>query len=362
MNNQNLQYNFDISELTGRSQVVLNSKAICHTLSGKTVLVTGGGGSIGSAICSEVIKYNPKKLVILDIYENGAYELYCNLTKIFPNQHIDIVIANICDFEIIKNIFEKYRPEVVFHAAAHKHVPLMEKNCAEAVKNNVFGTCNVMQCSTEHNCEKFVLISSDKAVNPTSVMGATKRICEMLISSCKRSGFSTVRLGNVLASNGSVVPLFQKQIAEGGPVTITHPEITRFFMTIPEAASLVLQAASYAKGGEIFVLDMGSPVKIYDLAKKMILLSGLKPDVDIKIEFIGLRPGEKLYEELLLSEEGLTKTAHSKIFVGKPIDISFEELEKKLGLLKNALDKDNETIKRIISDIVPTYTIDSNTQ
>ncbi|MBQ7039823.1 MAG: polysaccharide biosynthesis protein, partial [Clostridia bacterium] len=271
---------------------------------------------------------------------------------------LDVLIASVRDKKRLNLIFEQYKPNIVFHAAAHKHVPLMEYSPMEAIKNNVFGTYNVANCAKEYGAERFVLISTDKAVNPTNVMGASKRMCEMIVQTLSRESetdFVAVRFGNVLGSNGSVIPRFKKQIAAGGPVTVTHPEITRFFMTIPEAAQLVLQAAAYAEGGEIFVLDMGKPVKIYDLAKKIIKLSGLKPDVDIKIEFTGLRPGEKLYEELLMNEEGLTKTRHSKIFVGKPIDISSEELNEKLEKLESALELDCEAVKKVVAEVVPTY-------
>ncbi len=347
--------NIDISKLTDRSDIVLDNTLIDKIFSNKTILVTGGGGSIGSAICTEILKYKPRLLLMLDICENSVYELSLSLKQQYPKEKTEIIICNICDFTSLSKIFKKFKPDIVIHTAAHKHVPLMETNAAQAVKNNVFGTYNVVSLAKEYCSEKFVLISTDKAVNPTSVMGATKRMCENIVSSIKTGTFVTVRLGNVLDSSGSVIPIFKKQIVSGGPITVTHPEITRFFMSIPEAASLVLQAACYAKGGEIFVLDMGKPVKIYDLAKKMICLSGLKPDVDIKIEFIGLRPGEKLHEELLTNEKGLTKTAHSKIFVEQAAGISFNELSDKLRLLETALECDNEKVKEILSEVVPTY-------
>lgn len=357
-NKVHLVKEIEIEDLLERSPVSLDNSLIESDISGKTVLVTGGSGSIGSELCRQILKFSPRKLIIFDIYENSTFELQGELAKKYPDKDIECLIGSVRDKKRLDDLFETYRPQLVFHAAAHKHVPLMEHSPAEAIKNNVFGTYNVALSALEHNARRFVLISTDKAVNPTNVMGATKRMCEMIVQTLQNRGecdFVAVRFGNVLGSNGSVIPSFKKQIAAGGPVTVTHPDITRFFMTIPEAASLVLQAASYARGGEIFVLDMGKPVKIYDLAQKMILLSGLKPDVDIKIEFVGLRPGEKLYEELLMNEEGLKETVHSKIFVGKPIDISYEELCGKLELLKEALEKDNDMVKKIVSEVVPTY-------
>ncbi len=349
----------NIEDLLERDPVKLDNCLISSDIKGKTVLVTGGGGSIGSELCRQIVKYNPERLIILDIYENTTYELQNELEEKYPEQVIDVLIASVRDKKRLDDIFCEYKPDVVFHAAAHKHVPLMEYSPSEAIKNNVFGTYNVALCAEEFGVKRFVMISTDKAVNPTNVMGATKRMCEMIIQTFSKRGkteFVAVRFGNVLGSNGSVIPRFKKQIASGGPVTVTHPEITRFFMTIPEAAQLVLQAAAYAKGGEIFVLDMGKPVKIYDLAKKMISLSGYQPDIDIKIEFTGLRAGEKLYEELLMNEEGLQGTTHSKIFVGKPIDITIDELNEKLEILKSALtDGDNEKIKNAVEKVVPTY-------
>lgn len=347
-----------IEDLLERDPVHLDNDLIENNINGKTVLVTGGGGSIGSELCRQIVKYNPGHLIILDIYENTSYELQNELEEGYPDVPISVLIGSVRDKKRLNEIFDECAPDVVFHAAAHKHVPLMEFSPGEAVKNNVFGTYNTALCAVEHNVKRFVMISTDKAVNPTNVMGATKRLCEMVVQTMQHMGkteFVAVRFGNVLGSNGSVIPRFSKQIAAGGPVTVTHPEITRFFMTIPEAAQLVLQAATYAKGGEIFVLDMGEPVKIYDLAKKMISLSGFKPDVDIEIKFTGLRPGEKLYEELLMNEEGLEKTAHSKIYVGQPIDISLSELNNKLDILNDALKKDNDEIKKAIEKIVPTY-------
>jgi len=348
----------DIEDLLERAPITLNNKLIYDEINGKTVLVTGGGGSIGSELCRQILKFNPERLVIFDIYENSAFELQNELLRKYPGTNLDVIIGSVRDFDRLERIFSHYKPHIVFHAAAHKHVPLMEDSPGEAIKNNVFGTYNTAICAQKHNTKRFVLISTDKAVNPTNVMGATKRMCEMIVQTLEKTGecdFVAVRFGNVLGSNGSVIPSFKKQIEMGGPVTVTHREITRFFMTIPEAAQLVLQAAGYAKGGEIFVLDMGKPVKIYDLAKKMILLSGYKPDVDIKIEFTGLRPGEKLYEELLMNEEGLQKTSHSKIFIGQPIDISPELLKEKLNKLQSVLDSDVESIKKVVQEVVPTY-------
>ncbi|MDK2946233.1 MAG: hypothetical protein PWQ85_1009 [Geotoga sp.] len=350
----------EIEDLLGREPVKINLEEVGGYLSNKVVLVTGGGGSIGSELCRQISRFNPKKLIILDMYENNAYDV---LTELKMNRNIsfeiEVEIANIREKQRIREIFEKYKPNIVFHAAAYKHVPLMENNPSEAVKTNVFGTLNLVQLSDIYKVQKFVLISTDKAVNPTNIMGATKRIAEKIIQSyskISKTEFVAVRFGNVLGSNGSVIPLFKKQIANGGPVTVTHPEITRYFMTIPEAAQLVLQAGAYAKGGEIFVLDMGEPVKIVDLARDLIKLSGFEPDVDIKIEFIGLRPGEKLYEELLLAEEGLQKTRNSKIFVGKPQEIPYDELMDQLDRLRKAIElNDYEKLIKIIKEIVPTY-------
>lgn len=351
-------HDVDIEDLLERDSIHLDNALIKDDICGKVVLVTGGGGSIGSELCRQLIKYKPETLIILDIYENTTYELQNELAENYPEQKIEVLIASVRDKARLNAIFDKYRPDIIFHAAAHKHVPLMEYSPGEAVKNNIFGTYNTALCAREYNAKRFVMISTDKAVNPTNVMGASKRMCEMIIQTMQKTcgtEFVAVRFGNVLGSNGSVIPRFKKQIAKGGPVTVTHPEITRFFMTIPEAAQLVLQAVSYAKGGEIFVLDMGRPVKIYDLAKKMISLSGYKPGVDIDIVFTGLRPGEKLYEELLMDEEGLAETEHSKIFIGHPIDVNEDELKEKLEKLDKVIPKDNETIKKIISEVVPTY-------
>ncbi len=348
----------NVEDLLEREPIVLNNELIKSDIADKVILVTGGGGSIGSELCRQILKYSPQKLIIFDIYENTTYEVQNELKESYPEADIEVLIGSVRDKKRLNEIFEKYRPEIVFHAAAHKHVPLMEDSPREAIKNNVFGTYNTALCAERYGARRFVMISTDKAVNPTNVMGATKRMCEMIVQTLQQNGkteFVAVRFGNVLGSHGSVIPLFKKQIDAGGPITVTHPEITRFFMTIPEAAQLVLQAASYAKGGEIFILDMGSPVKIYDLARKMINISGLIPDKDIEIKFTGLRPGEKLYEELLLSEEGIQTTIHSKIFVGKPTDMTIDDLEDKLTALEKALDCDNDKVKEIISEVVPTY-------
>jgi FlaA1/EpsC-like NDP-sugar epimerase len=352
-----------IEDLLDREPIKLDNKGLLEEIANKTILVSGGGGSIGSELCRQIVKYEPKKLIILDNYENNAYELQNELLRKFPELDLDVVIASVRDKARLDSIFGNYRPAIVFHAAAHKHVPLMEFNPSEAVKNNVFGTYNMARCSDEFGVRKFVMISTDKAVNPTNVMGATKRICEMIVQSMQEiseTEFVAVRFGNVLGSNGSVIPIFKKQIEEGGPVTLTHKDITRYFMTIPEAAQLVLQAANFAKGGEIFVLDMGQPVRIYDLAEKLIKLSGYTPNIDMEIKITGLRPGEKLYEELLMDEEGLTDTLHSKIFIGKPIFCDIESLTKKLEHLEQVtLTLDKMKIKEAVADITGTYIIDT---
>ena len=350
----------EIEDLLGRETININTKEISNYLENKTILVTGGGGSIGSELCRQIAKVNPKKLILLDIYENNAYEIQQELIRKYKDKlNLEVIVGSIRDENRLDSIFAKYKPEVVFHAAAHKHVPLMEKSPCEAIKNNVFGTKNVALMADKYKVKRFVLISTDKAVNPTNIMGATKRCAEMIIQTMNersKTEFVAVRFGNVLGSNGSVIPLFKKQIEEGGPITVTHPEVTRFFMTIPEAVSLVIQAGAMAKGGEIFVLNMGESVKIVDLAKNLISLSGFEPDVDIKIEFSGLRPGEKLYEELLMDEEGLKQTNHNKIFIGKPIDINIEKLEKDLKLLKLAVDNEEaEAIEYIMKSLVPTF-------
>lgn len=349
----------DLRDLLGRDEVKLDKVGIKDYIENKVVLVTGGGGSIGSELCRQIARFSPKLLLILDIYENNAYELQNELRRKMPDLKKKVLIASVREEKRLENIFKKYKPQVVFHAAAHKHVPLMEDSPGEAIKNNIVGTLNVAECANKYGVERFVLISTDKAVNPTNVMGASKRLCEMIIQAINKKSnteYVAVRFGNVLGSNGSVIPLFKKQIAEGGPVTLTHKDITRYFMLIPEAAQLVLQAGAYAKGGEIFVLDMGNPVKIYDLARDLIKLSGFEPEKDIKIEISGLRPGEKLYEELLMNEEGLTKTRHEKIFIGKPGKYDLERL--KLGI-KALIDiselGDDEILKTALQFIVKTY-------
>ena len=351
----------EIEDLLGRDPIRLDNNNIKSLIQDKTVLVTGGGGSIGEEICRQIMLHNPKQLLMLDIYENSLYSIELELKAKYPNNKIKAIIANIRDEQRIMDLFEEYHPEIVFHAAAHKHVPLMENNPTEAIKNNVFGTYNLVNACDKFKTKKFILISTDKAVNPTNIMGATKRVCEMIIQAKDKESeteYVAVRFGNVLGSNGSVVPLFKKQIAEGGPVTVTHKEITRFFMTIPEAVALVLQSITYAKGGEIFVLNMGEPVKIYDLAKTLIELSGLKLDEDIKIEIIGMRPGEKLYEELLMDEEGLEETNHEKIFIAEPKNFTMEDIEEKLDKLRYILDNDitdKQIIKDTMKECVPTY-------
>lgn len=357
--NLNKMRDVDLRDLLGREEVKLDKEEIKNYIHNKVVLVTGGGGSIGSELCRQIARFNPKQLLILDIYENNAYDLQMELNRTFPNLKKEVLIASVRDKKRLDLIFEKYKPEVVFHAAAHKHVPLMEVSPGEAIKNNVVGTLNTAECAHEHMVKRFVLISTDKAVNPTNVMGATKRLCEMIIQAIDKQSkteFVAVRFGNVLGSNGSVIPLFKKQIANGGPVTLTNKYITRYFMLIPEAAQLVLQSATYAKGGEIFVLDMGKPVKIYDLAKDLIRLSGFEPEVDIKIEVTGLRPGEKLYEELLMNEEGLENTDHEKIFIGKPGSYDLEGLRVGIkALLEISKLNDEETLKNALGFIVKTY-------
>jgi FlaA1/EpsC-like NDP-sugar epimerase len=349
----------EVEDLLGREAIKLDMEGISEYLEDKTILVTGGGGSIGSELCRQIVRFSPKQLLILDIYENNAYDLQNELRFNYPDLNMKVLIASVRDKKRMESIFKIFKPEVVFHAAAHKHVPLMEDNPSEAIKNNVFGTLNLSECADKYGTQRFVMISTDKAVNPTNIMGATKRMCEMIVQAMDKisnTEFVAVRFGNVLGSNGSVIPLFKKQIAKGGPVTLTHKEITRFFMTIPEASQLVLQAGAYAKGGEIFVLDMGKPVKIYDLACDLIKLSGFEPERDIKIEVTGLRPGEKLYEELLMSEEGLGETRHEKIFVGRPMAWDIEELKGKFEGLRFLIDSENrEEIIGMIQEIVPTY-------
>ena len=363
--NKNLMDSFrdvEIEDLLGRDPIHLDNKNIGELIKNKVILVTGGGGSIGSELCRQIVKYHPQKLVMVDIYENTLYDIEQELKANYPKIEIDAIVASVRDKKRLDEIFETYQPYLVFHAAAHKHVPLMETSPLEAIKNNVFGTYNVVNCADEFNAKRFILISTDKAVNPTNIMGATKRLCEMIVQAknkVSKTEYVAVRFGNVLGSNGSVIPLFKKQIAKGGPVTVTHKDITRFFMTIPEAVSLVLQAMSYAKGGEIFVLDMGEPVKIYDMAENLIKLSGLEPNVDIQIKITGLRPGEKLYEELLMDEENLKETKHEKIYIAPPSKITVKEVENKLQKLKQFLKNNNneqkEEIKKVMKEVVPTY-------
>lgn len=348
----------EIEDLLGREPIKLQVESVMGYVSGKTVLVTGGGGSIGSELCRQIAAHEPKRLIIVDIYENNAYDIQQELKRKYPELDLVVLIASVRNTHRINSIYETYRPEIVYHAAAHKHVPLMEDSPNEAIKNNVFGTYKTAQAADKYGVRRFVLISTDKAVNPTNVMGASKRICEMIIqmmNNRSKTDFVAVRFGNVLGSNGSVIPLFKKQIEQGGPVTVTHPDIIRYFMTIPEAVSLVLQAGALAKGGEIFVLDMGEPVKILDLAKNLIRLSGLKPFEDIDIQFTGLRPGEKLYEELLMSEEGLQETENKLIHIGKPIELDEKLFLKQLEELKKIANEDSDKIREKIQEIVPTY-------
>ncbi len=346
-------------DLLGRDPVKVNQAGIGTFLGGKTVLVTGGGGSIGSELCRQIVKYDPARLIIFDIYENNAYEIQMELERHYPELQIITLIGSVRDYDRLEKMFKDYKPQIIYHAAAHKHVPLMEDSPNEAIKNNCLGTFNMAKLADLYKAENFTLISTDKAVRPTNVMGATKRICEMIIQSYAKKSehtrYAAVRFGNVLGSNGSVIPLFLKQIEEGGPVTVTHKEITRFFMTIPEAVSLVLQASLFAKGGEIFVLDMGKPVKIYELAENLIRMKGYKPNQDILIEISGLRPGEKLYEELLMDEEGLTKTANEKIFVGHPIAMDEEHFFEQLDFLIKDSYCNSEDIIMEIAKICITY-------
>jgi FlaA1/EpsC-like NDP-sugar epimerase len=347
-----------IEDLLGREPVKVNLEEISGYIKNKVVLVTGGGGSIGSELCRQIARFEPKELLIFDISENNVYSLEYDLKTLFPNLKYSALIGSVRDRERLESVFDQYRPDVVFHAAAHKHVPLMELNATEAIKNNVFGTLNVAQIADKYKVERFTLISTDKAVNPTNIMGASKRIAEIIIqmmSMKSKTVFSAVRFGNVLGSEGSVIPLFRKQIESGGPVTVTHPEVIRYFMTIPEAVQLVIQAGALAKGGEIFILDMGEPVKIADLAQDMIKLSGLEPDVDIDIEYIGLRPGEKLYEELLLNEEGITATKYKKIYIAKPTFTDVDAFERELTALRELLFNSNTGVRDIIKKMVPTY-------
>ena len=349
-----------IQDLLGRDQVTVNLREIMGYIEGKTVLVTGVG-SIGSELCRQIASHNPKRLIMLDIYENNAYDIQMELGRIHPELDLVTLIASIRDKKKLDDVFDKYRPEIIFNAAAHKHVPLMETSPNEAVKNNVFGTLNMARCADKYGAQRFVQISTDKAVNPTNVMGATKRICEMIVQTIGRHSkteFVAVRFGNVLGSNGSVIPLFNKQIDEGGPVTLTHKDIIRYFMTIPEAVSLVLQAGAYAKGGEIYVLDMGEPMKIYDLACNLIRQRGYEPNVDIEIKCIGLRPGETLDEERLMAEEGLERTDNAMISIGKPLDIDEDNLFSMLDKLYDAAYAETDGMKQLVHELVPTYVID----
>lgn len=351
--------NVEIEDLLGRKEIHLDLQQLSKFIEGKIIMVTGGGGSIGSELCRQIATYNPKTLIVLDIYENNAYDLQNELLRKYQDLNLKVLIASVRDKTRIDEILEEERPEIIFHAAAHKHVPLMEFNPKAAIKNNIFGTLNIVKSANKYKVDKFVMISTDKAVNPTNVMGATKRICEMIIQAFNKisdTDYVAVRFGNVLGSNGSVIPLFQRQIKEGGPVTVTDERIVRFFMTIPEACQLVLEAGSMAKGGEIFILDMGQAVKILDLAKDLIRLSGFEPDVDIKIEITGLRPGEKLYEEILLDKEKMDETCHKKIYVEKSINFEYDDIVGYLEMLKASLKGNSkEDIRKVIKNILPNY-------
>ena len=349
-----------IEDLLGRDTIDIDVESVCNHVNNQVVMITGGGGSIGSELCRQIAAHNPKLLIIFDIYENTTYDIQQELIKKYPSLKLETLIGSVRNTNRIESVIERYRPNIIYHAAAHKHVPLMEDSPNEAIKNNVFGTYKTARAADKYGVKRFVLISTDKAVNPTNIMGASKRICEMIIQTFSRysaTEYVAVRFGNVLGSNGSVIPLFKKQIAEGGPVTVTHPDIIRYFMTIPEAVSLVLEAGANAKGGEIFVLDMGEPVKIADLAKNLIRLSGYKLGEDIEIKYTGLRPGEKLYEELLTKEEGLKKTANALIFVGKPLEFDEVHFLSKLKELEEKANSESYEIKELVADIVPTYHI-----
>ena len=353
----------DVLDLLGRDSVQVDITQIADYISGRTVLVTGGGGSIGSELCRQIAKLSPSKLVIFDIYENNAYDIQQELRRNYPQLNVYAQIGSVRDEKRVDLLFKTFRPEIVFHAAAHKHVPLMEDSPNEAIKNNVFGTYHVAEAANRYHTKTFVLISTDKAVNPTNIMGASKRICEMIVQTMaelSETRFVAVRFGNVLGSNGSVIPLFKKQIEAGGPVTVTHKDIIRFFMTIPEAVSLVLQAGAYAQRGEIFVLDMGEPVRIDDLARNLIKLSGFEPDVDIEVKYTGLRPGEKLYEEILMSEEGLQNTANDMIHIGSPLQIDQKVFLRQLQELQTACEDNYADIRELVCKIVPTYKIPQN--
>ena len=347
-----------IEDLLGRDTIEIDMESVGQYVRNKRVLVTGGGGSIGSELCRQIASHNPKLLIIFDIYENNAYDIQQELKRKYPYVRVETLIGSVRNTNRLHYVFQTYHPEIIYHAAAHKHVPLMEESPNEAIKNNVLGTLKLSRIAAEYHVKKFVLISTDKAVNPTNIMGASKRLCEMVIQMMNRqteTDFVAVRFGNVLGSNGSVIPLFKKQIEDGGPVTVTDKRIIRYFMTIPEAVALVLQAGLYAHGGEIFVLDMGEPVKIDDMARNLIRLSGLEPDVDIQIVYTGLRPGEKLYEEMLMSEEGLKETPNKLIHVGEPIEMDDELFEKQLEMLEKACTSEAKDIKQIVASVVKTY-------
>ncbi len=354
----------DVADLLGREEIVLNTRAVSGYIAGETILVTGGGGSIGSELCRQLAQVAPKRIVIFDMYENDAYMLRNELLSKYEDIDVIVEIGNVCDAHRVGELFDKYEPSAVFHAAAHKHVPLMEVCPREAIQNNVFGTLNVVHAAADHNVDRFIFISTDKAVNPTSVMGATKRMGEMIVQyyarASKHTVFSAVRFGNVLGSNGSVIPLFQRQIAQGGPVTVTHPDIERYFMTIPEASRLVIQAGGMAHGGEIFILDMGEPVKIVDLAKGLIQLKGLTPGIDIEIVFTGLREGEKMYEELLMNEENTIPTNNRSIMVSTGQEISYDEVTEKLDELRGAIALSDAEAIRVLETAVPTYSYTPN--
>ncbi len=353
----------DVADLLGREEVVLNTRLVCGYISGKTVLVTGGGGSIGSELCRQMCAVAPRRIVIFDMYENDAYLLKNELAREYDDVECIVEIGSVCDIDRLGEVFKKYRPAAVFHAAAHKHVPLMEMCPREAINNNVFGTLNAVMLAHQFDVDRFIFISTDKAVNPTSVMGATKRMGEMIVQHFAQKSntvFAAVRFGNVLGSGGSVIPIFKKQIANGGPVTVTHPDIERFFMTIPEASRLVIQAGGMAEGGEVFILDMGDPVKIVDLARSLITLSGLRTPEDIAIEFVGLRPGEKMYEELLMDEENTLPTKMRSIMISTGKSVGFEEVEEKLGRLRAIIDGTDEEALAVLEEVVPTYTVTKN--
>ncbi len=351
----------NLEDLLQRDEIKVNNDEILEAIKGKVIMVTGGGGSIGSELCRQIAAAAPKRLIIFDIYENNAYDIEQELKRTYPHLSVEAIIGSVRNYDRILDVLSQYKPEVIYHAAAHKHVPLMEKSPNEAIKNNCIGTYNTALAAATVGVKRFVMISTDKAVNPTNIMGASKRICEMIVQMMNRkypgTCFTAVRFGNVLGSNGSVIPLFKQQIAEGGPVTVTAKDIVRYFMTIPEAVMLVLQASYYAKGGEIFVLDMGKPVRIDDMARNLIKLSGYKPDEDIKIVYTGLRPGEKMYEELLMDEEGMQKTANNMIYIGRPIEMDDEKFSEQLKELEAASAKDSDNIKEIVSRVVETYKV-----